>query len=71
MTGGQIRNAAQLATLLALDSPIGVVTEVHLEQAVHSEYRKAGATSPLAQRSSNGSRTARRGGVAALVDVMS
>ncbi len=72
MTGGQIRNAAQLATLLALDSPFGVVTETHLEQAVHSEYRKAGATSPLAQRSSNGSRTTRpRGGVAALVDVMS
>ena len=43
-----------------------------LEQAVHSEYRKAGATSPLAQRSSNGGRMARsRGGVAALVDVMS
>jgi SpoVK/Ycf46/Vps4 family AAA+-type ATPase len=71
MTGGQIRNAAQLATLLALDSPFGVVTEAHLEQAVHSEYRKAGATSPLAQRSSNGSRTTRRNGVAALVDVMS
>ena len=72
MNGGQIRNAAQLATLLALDSPFGVVTEAHLEQAVHSEYRKAGATSPLAQRSSNGGRMARsRGGVAALVDVMS
>jgi hypothetical protein len=72
MTGGQIRNAAQLATLLAMDNPFGVVTEAHLEQAVDSEYRKAGATSPLAQRSSNGSRTARpRGGVAALVDVMS
>jgi hypothetical protein len=50
-----------------------VVTETHLEQAVHSEYRKAGATSPLAQRSSNGSRMARQrgGGVAALVDMMS
>jgi SpoVK/Ycf46/Vps4 family AAA+-type ATPase len=72
MTGGQIRNAAQLATLLAMDNPFGVLTEAHLEQAVDSEYRKAGATSPLAQRSSNGSRTARpRGGVAALVDVMS
>jgi SpoVK/Ycf46/Vps4 family AAA+-type ATPase len=70
MTGGQIRNAAQLATLLALDSPLGVVTDSHLEQAVHSEYRKAGATSPLAQRQ-NGSRTARRNGVAALVDALS
>ncbi len=72
MTGGQIHNAAQLATLLALDDPLGVVTEAHLEQAVHSEYRKAGATSPLAPRS-NGARNGRsRGnGVAALVDVMS
>ena len=70
MTGGQIRNAAQLATLLALDSPLGVVTEAHLEQAVHSEYRKAGATSPLAQRS-NGARTGRRSGVAAMVDALS
>lgn len=70
MTGGQIRNAAQLATLLALDSPLGVVTEGHLEQAVHSEYRKAGATSPLAQRA-NGARNGRRSGVNALVDAMS
>jgi len=70
MTGGQIRNAAQLATLLALDSPLGVVTEGHLEQAVHSEYRKAGATSPLAQRQ-NGHRPARRNGVAAMVDALS
>jgi hypothetical protein len=70
MTGGQIRNAAQLATLLALDSPQGVVTRAHLEQAVHSEYRKAGATSPLAQRS-NGTGNGRRNGVAALVDALS
>lgn len=70
MTGGQIRNAAQLATLLALDTPFGVVTEAHLEQAVHSEYRKAGATSPLAQRQ-NGHRASQRGGVAALVDALS
>jgi hypothetical protein len=70
MTGGQIRNAAQLATLLALDSPLGIVTDAHLEQAVHSEYRKAGATSPLAQRT-NGARNGRRSGVAALVDALS
>jgi hypothetical protein len=70
MSGGQIRNAAQLATLLALDSPQGVVTGAHLEQAVHSEYRKAGATSPLAQRS-NGTRNGRRNGVTALVDALS
>lgn len=70
MTGGQIRNAAQLATLLALDTPVGVVTEAHLEQAVHSEYRKAGATSPL-QPPQNGHRNGRRGDMAALVDALS
>ncbi len=69
MTGGQIRNAAQLATLLALDDPLGVVTEAHLEQAVHSEYRKAGATSPLQQRQ-NGHQPARRNGVAAMVNAL-
>ena len=70
MTGGQIRNAAQLATLLALDSRAGVVSEAHLEQAVHSEYRKAGATSPLQPRQ-NGHRAGRRNGMAAMVDALS
>ena len=70
MTGGQIRNAAQLATLLALDSRAGVVSEAHLEQAVHSEYRKAGATSPLQSRQ-NGHRTGGRTGIAAMVDALS
>ncbi len=72
MTGGQIRNAAQLATLLALDSREGVVSEAHLEQAVHSEYRKAGATSPLGQRV-NGARNgrSRNNGVAAMVEALS
>ncbi len=70
MTGGQIRNAAQLATLLAMDSRAGVVSEAHLEQAVHSEYRKAGATSPLQPRQ-NGHRAGRRNGMAAMVDALS
>ena len=70
MTGGQIRNAAQLATLLALDSAKGIVTEAHLEQAVHSEYRKAGATSPLHQPL-NGHHTGRRNGLAAMVGALS
>lgn len=70
MTGGQIRNAAQLATLLAMDSQSGVVSEKHIEQAVHSEYRKAGATSPLQARQ-NGHRAGRRNGMAAMVDVLS
>lgn len=42
-TGGQIRNAAVLATLLALEDNGGQVTAVHLRKAVESEYRKAGA----------------------------
>jgi SpoVK/Ycf46/Vps4 family AAA+-type ATPase len=70
MTGGQIRNAAQLATLLALDSPVGSVTEAHLEQAIHSEYRKAGATSPL-QQPLNGRQFGQRDGLAAMVGAMS
>lgn len=45
-TGGQIRNAAQLATLLALDEQ-SAVRRRHVMHAIDSEYRKAGATSPL------------------------
>lgn len=46
LTGGQIRNAALHATLLAVDAgtPVG---DGHVEAAVRSEYRKAGATCPL------------------------
>jgi len=46
MTGGQIRNAALLATLLAVNegSP---VTDLHLMQGVQMEYAKAGAHSPV------------------------
>jgi hypothetical protein len=47
MTGGQIRNAALHATLLALDDGSRMVRRYHLEQAVQSEYRKAGALCPL------------------------
>ncbi|HLO02596.1 MAG TPA: ATP-binding protein [Symbiobacteriaceae bacterium] len=46
LTGGQIRNSAALAVLLALDerAPVGLV---HLQAAIAAEYRKAGALSPL------------------------
>lgn len=44
LTGGQIRNAAQLATLLALDDGSDVVARPHIEAALRSEFRKAGAT---------------------------
>jgi hypothetical protein len=57
LTGGQIRNAAQLATLLALDEGPGPVADRHLLAALRSEYRKAGATSPLEATPSAGHRT--------------
>jgi hypothetical protein len=47
LTGGQIRNAALHATLLAVDDGSRVVRRYHLEQAIQSEYRKAGALCPL------------------------
>lgn len=43
-TGGQIRNAALLATLLAVESGAGQVREDHLVEAIQSEYRKSGAS---------------------------
>jgi hypothetical protein len=47
MTGGQIRNAALHAVLLALEEPGQTVAPGHLRQAIKSEYRKAGAIYPL------------------------
>lgn len=49
LSGGQIRNAALYATLLALDSANGV-DAVHLRHALQREYRKAGAAYPLHDR---------------------
>jgi hypothetical protein len=46
LTGGQIRNAALHAAVLAIDDG-GIVTSLHLEAAVQREYRKAGAVCPL------------------------
>lgn len=45
MTGGQIRNSVLHATLLALGDDLPI-SQRHVEAAVASEYRKAGATSP-------------------------
>jgi hypothetical protein len=67
MTGGQIRNAAFHATLLALDGGGGMVTRWHLEEAVQSEYRKAGALSPL---SSNGQVVETHGGMEAFLEML-
>src|SRR5882724_8953410 len=46
MTGGQIRNAALHASVLALERG-EVMKSPHLEAAVHREYRKLGAVCPL------------------------
>ncbi len=49
LTGGQLRNAALHAALLALEEGGGSVGTRHLEEAIRSEYRKAGAAYPLAR----------------------
>ncbi len=46
LTGGQIRNAALHASVLALDD-CGLVLPEHIEAAVQREYRKLGAICPL------------------------
>lgn len=46
LTGGQIRNAALHASLLALDKHTRV-GDTHVAEAVRSEYRKAGTACPL------------------------
>jgi hypothetical protein len=47
--GGQIRNVALLATMLALESCTELRTH-HLDQALRREYKKTGALFPLANR---------------------
>jgi hypothetical protein len=48
LTGGQIRNAALHASLLAVNTGRGgLVDDADLEAAVQREYRKAGASCPL------------------------
>lgn len=49
LTGGQIRNAALHATLLAVDRGASVSTG-DLHEAVRREYRRAGATCPMTER---------------------
>lgn len=53
LTGGQIRNAALHATLLATNGDL--VGNSHVEQAVQREYRKAGAAYPMRATRSDGS----------------
>ena len=58
LTGGQIRNAALQATLLALQNGRSTVTADSLAQALQAEYRKAGVLFPLRQESNGHSQTA-------------
>ncbi len=67
LTGGQIRNAAFHATLLAVDGP-GAVTRWQLEEAIQSEYRKAGAMCPL---NGNSRAEEEHGGVEAFLEALS
>jgi DNA polymerase III delta prime subunit len=46
LTGGQIRNAAMQAALFALDAGVPLAS-CHLDEAVATEYGKAGAVSPF------------------------
>jgi SpoVK/Ycf46/Vps4 family AAA+-type ATPase len=46
LTGGQIKNAALHASLLALEGG-GIVTSAMIEAAIEREYRKAGGVCPL------------------------
>jgi hypothetical protein len=68
MTGGQIRNAALQATMLALDDGSGVVRSQHLDAAIQSEYRKAGAVCPLG---GNGRSALQYGGMEAFLERLS
>jgi len=49
MTGGQIRNAAIHAALLALEDGPGAIAAHHLKEAIRGEYRKAGAAIPVVE----------------------
>jgi hypothetical protein len=63
LTGGQIRNAALAATLLAVDADRPISDEL-LFLAIESEYRKAGALCPLRD---DGETRAYHGGVESFV----
>lgn len=52
LTGGQIRNTCIHASMLAMDEG-AAVNRYHLEDALKSEFRKAGALSPLEDSNRN------------------
>ena len=65
LTGGQIRNAALHAALLAVEDGGPPVAGHHLEEAIENEYRKAGAAYPLTE-----SRRPGHGGVEAFMSAL-
>lgn len=65
MTGGQVRNAALHATLLALDERVAVA-ERHVRRSIEAEYGKAGAVSPF----DPAGREPRPGGVQAFLEAV-
>ena len=70
LTGGQIRNAALHATLLALDDGGKTIQPWHLDEAIQSEYRKAGAICPLTLNG-NGRVHRQQPGMQAFLDALS
>lgn len=62
MTGGQIRNAAIHAALLALEDGPGVIATSHVKEAIRSEYRKAGAAIPVEESKYRDGQESRLGG---------
>jgi SpoVK/Ycf46/Vps4 family AAA+-type ATPase len=67
MTGGQIRNAALHATLLALEHNGGRPTHWQIDEALQSEYRKAGAVCPMTE---NDKPQEGSGGIEAFLDAL-
>ena len=68
LSGGQLRNAALQAALLALDGG-GALDRAHLHAALQSEYGKAGGAFPLARAEAGDGAEARLGSfVAALAE---
>lgn len=66
-SGGQLRNAVLHASLLALDEGRRLVGAHHLEAAIASEYRKAGAAYPFRDQSL----FPRHGGVEGFINALS
>ncbi len=67
LTGGQIRNAAVCATLLAVAGPRSRVSLEDLRNAINVEYRKAGAAFPEEPGAHNGDNAGRLTGFLAAI----